>query len=148
MIPDPITVEEDRVILRGELAESVIFDGLEWSDSEHVEAYRALFEGVGKFPGDPSESYYQGMTFTRVIRRKSDNRNRSRRRNPRNRTPEAAPDHFGSAPGLSEANHRRRETRRGFVEAETLPPQNRPSRHRSGFAVRETRRGQILVSLS
>ena len=74
MIPDPITVEEDRVILRGELAESVIFDGLEWSDSEHVEAYRALFEGVGKFPGDPSESYYQGLTFTCVIRRKSDGR--------------------------------------------------------------------------
>lgn len=70
---NPITIEPDRVIFRGELATEVIH-GVLWNGSDHVDKFNELFEDVGQFPGDPGEDYYQGMSFTRVIRRKTDGR--------------------------------------------------------------------------
>lgn len=73
MSTEPIVVQENRVVLRGELAEDVIHN-VSWSETPNLEAFKELFEIVGEFPGDPSESYYQGRTITQVIRRKSDGR--------------------------------------------------------------------------
>ncbi len=70
---DPIVVEENRVILRGDLGGEVVAN-VTYSGTDNIEAFEALFESVGEFPGDPDEDYYQGMTFTQVIRRKSDGR--------------------------------------------------------------------------
>lgn len=72
--PERMVVEEDRVILRGELATDVISD-VAWSETPGIDEFKESFEVLGDdFPGDPKESWYQGVTFTSVIRRKSDNR--------------------------------------------------------------------------
>lgn len=47
----------------------------EWSEREQAEAdkFLAEFEFLGeRFPGNPAEDYYQGMNFTTVWKRKSD----------------------------------------------------------------------------
>jgi hypothetical protein len=51
-----------------------VIHGVLWNGSDHVDKFNELFEDVGQFPGDPGEDYYQGMSFTRVIRRKTDGR--------------------------------------------------------------------------
>jgi len=69
--------EEDRVLLYDDLGADVIYDLLDYpeSDREEVDKFLEEFEAVGvEFPGDPKESYYQGMNFTSVIKRKSDGR--------------------------------------------------------------------------
>jgi hypothetical protein len=69
-----ITAEENRVILRGELATDVIHD-IAWSDTPGFEEFQELFEIVsGHHLGNPDEDYYQGVTWTALIRRKTDKR--------------------------------------------------------------------------
>lgn len=77
-LPD-LTVEPDRVVMTGGegLAETVIYDGFGYPDSEELEAAEASFleqfEVVGpRLMGDPREDFYQGVTFISVIRRKAD----------------------------------------------------------------------------
>lgn len=73
-IPPPIVNEPERVILRGELATDVISD-VAWSETPSYEQFQELFEIVsGHHLGDPKENYYQGVTWTALIRRKSDGR--------------------------------------------------------------------------
>lgn len=73
-VPEPMTVEPERVILRGELATDVIFD-IAWSQTPHYEEFEELFEIVsGHHLGDPDEDYYQGVTWTALIKRKADRR--------------------------------------------------------------------------
>ena len=63
------------------------FVALPWSDEDDTvggvlagetggwfirEDFNELFEVVGKFLGESRESYYQGLSFTAVIKRKSD----------------------------------------------------------------------------
>ena len=63
------------------------FVALPWSDEDETvagvlygetggwfirEDFNELFEVVGKFLGESRESYYQGLSFTAVIKRKSD----------------------------------------------------------------------------
>lgn len=72
--PPPIVNEPDRVILRGELATDVIYDVI-WSHTPHSAEFQAEFEIVsGNHLGDPKEDYYQGVTWTALIKRKSDGR--------------------------------------------------------------------------
>lgn len=47
-------------------------DGEDW-DQEAADAFLDAFEFLGeRFPGNPAEDYYQGMNFTTVWERKSD----------------------------------------------------------------------------
>lgn len=69
--------EEDRVLLYDDLGTDVIYGMLDYPESDHkdVDAFKEEFEFIGdEFPGDPKESYYQGMNFTTIIKRKSDDR--------------------------------------------------------------------------
>jgi hypothetical protein len=73
-IPPPIVDEEHRVILRGELATDVIHDVM-WSQTEHRAEFEQMYEIVsGHHLGDSEESWYQGVTWTALIRRKRDQR--------------------------------------------------------------------------
>ncbi len=64
--------EPDRVILREPLGEEVIM-GITWAQTEGIDEFNELFEAD---PTDyvASTDYYQGLDFTRVIKRKSDGR--------------------------------------------------------------------------
>lgn len=64
--------EPDYVLMVGEWATGVIFDvGVDHYGME--EEYNLHFEAAGsKFMGDPDESFYDGVVFTTVIRRKAD----------------------------------------------------------------------------
>lgn len=70
-LPARITVEADRVILRGDLATSVLLD-VAWSETPEIEAFKELFEFQGTSIHE--EDYYQGMRVMAVIRRKTDDR--------------------------------------------------------------------------
>jgi hypothetical protein len=71
-IPPPIVNEENRVILRGELAAEVIHD-ICWTETPNYDEFQGLFEIVsGHHLGDPKEDYYQGVTWTALIKRKAD----------------------------------------------------------------------------
>lgn len=73
-VPPSIVNEENRVILRGELATDVIFD-VAWSGTPGYKAFQELFEVVpGHHLGDPKEDYYQGVTWTALIKRRADGR--------------------------------------------------------------------------
>lgn len=73
-VPPPMTVEENRVILRGELATDVIHD-IAWTETPGYEEFQEQFEIVsGHHLGNPDEDYYQGVTWTALIRRKRDKR--------------------------------------------------------------------------
>jgi hypothetical protein len=70
--PPPIVDEENRVILRGELATDVIHDGV-WSETPNGPEFLRLFKILsGHHLGNPDEDYYQGVTWTALIRRKRD----------------------------------------------------------------------------
>lgn len=69
--------EEERVLIYDELGTDIIYDMLRYPDSDRptVDEFEEEFEVLGtEFPGDPKESYYQGMTFTAIIKRKNDGR--------------------------------------------------------------------------
>lgn len=69
-----IISEPDRVILRGEWGGEVIYDVL-WSDTENIAEFEAAFEIVpGYHMADPNESFYQGIEFMALVRRKADGR--------------------------------------------------------------------------
>lgn len=73
-VPSPIVDEENRVILRGELAEDVIHRII-WTETPHRAEFQALYElEDANYLGDPRERWYQGVTFTTVIRRLRDRR--------------------------------------------------------------------------
>jgi len=62
----------DRVVIRGDLGGDVVW-GLLWDGTENIQQFHALFTiDDTDYLGDPKESFYQGMLFTRVITRKSD----------------------------------------------------------------------------
>lgn len=68
-------VEPERIITYGDWVEGIIYDVLYGEDPDLEAEFLALFEIVGdKFMGDPDESFYQGIDWTTVIRRKSDQR--------------------------------------------------------------------------
>lgn len=74
-LPDRLTIEPDRVIMRGDLATAALFD-VAYDGTPGVEAFRDQFEHVDG-PGGlwlAREDYYQGVTVTAVIRRLSDGR--------------------------------------------------------------------------
>lgn len=60
------------VVIYDELISGISFDDFLEVPADIVKRFKDEFEVVGQFPGDPSEDYYQGMTFTHVIKRKSD----------------------------------------------------------------------------
>lgn len=63
---------EDKVVVFDELARDLIA-GVAWSGTEGFKEFREHFVvDETDYPGDPKETYYQGMTFTRLIRRESD----------------------------------------------------------------------------
>jgi hypothetical protein len=72
--------EVDHVILPEGLAHAVIYGGdaddWKWGESfdeERLAAFNEAYETLGnQFLGDPKETWYQGVTFTAVIRRKAD----------------------------------------------------------------------------
>lgn len=71
--------EGNRVILRGELGNDIVWGNLQWGDSseEKQAAFRERFDIVGDEGYGPKrlmaeEDYYQGLTLMRVIRRRSD----------------------------------------------------------------------------
>lgn len=60
-----------RIILRGNLGESVILDVL--MGEPGADEFRELFDlDPEDYIGDPTDSFYQVITFTRIITRKSD----------------------------------------------------------------------------
>jgi len=62
----------DRVILRGDLGEAVMLD-ITCSETDGIDAFNELFElDSADYLGDPTDSFYQVITFTRIIRRRSD----------------------------------------------------------------------------
>lgn len=66
--------EPERVILVGEWVGDVIHDVM-WSETEHIDEFEAQFEIVsGHHLADPRESFYQGVEFMALIRRRSDGR--------------------------------------------------------------------------
>ena len=71
---EPIVNEPDRVIMNGEWAGEVIYD-VTYSGTPHIEEFEAEFEIVpGYHMADPAESFYQGVEFMALIRRRSDGR--------------------------------------------------------------------------
>ena len=64
--------EENRVILRGDLAESVLLD-VAYSGTPGIEEFREQFEIV-KGTHLAKEDYYQGLRVMALIRRRSDGR--------------------------------------------------------------------------
>lgn len=74
---DNFQVEEDRVILFDQLAQDVIYDMMEFPDApeEIIARFKDEFEVLGdEFMSDPNESFYQGISFITVIKRKRDGR--------------------------------------------------------------------------
>jgi hypothetical protein len=74
-LPDRITVEENRVILRGALATAVLSADL-YAETPTEEQFKSLFEIVNG-PGGiwlAKESYSQGVNVMSVIKRKDDGR--------------------------------------------------------------------------
>lgn len=70
----PIINEPDRVVLVGEWATEVIYD-VTYSGTENIGAFEADFEIVsGHHLADPGESFYQGVLFMALIRRRADGR--------------------------------------------------------------------------
>ncbi len=67
-------VEPDRVIIFDQLAESVLFDQLDYSDAPQVSVaeFKEQFDIVGRKFLQPDEDFYQGVNFLTVIRRKTD----------------------------------------------------------------------------
>lgn len=70
-LPARIVVEDDRVILRGDLATSVLLD-VAWDETPEIERFKELFEFQGTSLRE--EDYYQGLRVMAVIRRKADGR--------------------------------------------------------------------------
>lgn len=69
-----LIVEPDRVIMRGDWGSEVIYD-VTWSETENIADFEAAFEIVsGHHMADPKESFYQGVEFMALIRRKADGR--------------------------------------------------------------------------
>lgn len=68
---------EDRgeyVILRGELGGDVVHD-VAWSETPGIDAFNEWFElDKTDYLGDPNDSFYQVITFTRIIKRRTDGR--------------------------------------------------------------------------
>lgn len=68
--------EPERVILRGELAEAVMHNSLDYTwdvTADDLAAFADLFTvDETDYIGDPDDSFYQVVTFTRIIRRHSD----------------------------------------------------------------------------
>lgn len=64
--------ESDRVVMEGEWVDEIVLD-VAWSKTDHIDEFNELFEIV---PGDhqAGTTYYQGMDFMALIRRKSDGR--------------------------------------------------------------------------
>jgi hypothetical protein len=71
-VSEPLTVEPDRVIMRGDWATEIIHD-VAWSETENIDAFKAEFE-IDSKDHLRAEDYYQVITFMRVIKRKSDGR--------------------------------------------------------------------------
>lgn len=69
---EPLTIEPDRIIMRGEWVEEIIFN-VAWSETENIDEFNAAFE-IDPHDYLAAEGYYQGCDFTRVIRRRSDGR--------------------------------------------------------------------------
>lgn len=73
-----IVNEPDRVILKGDLAEAVMLKMMEYSwevTEEDKNAFNTLFTlDETDYLGDSQDDFYQVVTFTRVIRRNSDNK--------------------------------------------------------------------------
>lgn len=61
-----------RVVLRGELGDDVVHD-VAWSETPGIEDFNRLFElDKTDYLGDPDDTFYQVINFTRIIRRRSD----------------------------------------------------------------------------
>ncbi|WP_332645066.1 hypothetical protein [Aeromicrobium sp.] len=74
MTSDALIIEPDRVIMRGEWATEIIFD-VAYSETENIKEFQSRFEIVkGDHLADPNESFYQGVEFMALIKRKSDER--------------------------------------------------------------------------
>jgi len=69
---DLVVNEPDRVLLREPLGGEIVMD-VAWSKTEGIEEFNELFE-IDPTDYIASTDYYQGMDFTRVIKRKSDGR--------------------------------------------------------------------------
>lgn len=66
--------EPDRVVMEGEWATEIIYD-CAGSFTDNYDAFKADFEIVsGDYMADPKESFYQGVEFMALIRRKADGR--------------------------------------------------------------------------
>lgn len=68
-----IVIETDRVIFRDEAANCVLWGDFYDLTPEERAVFEENFEHVTTFAlGDPDEDWYQGVSATAVIRRKSD----------------------------------------------------------------------------
>lgn len=71
----PIVNELDRVIMCGEDWVKELIHDVAWSETRNIELFETDFEVVsGHHMADPKESFYQGVEFMSLIRRKSDGR--------------------------------------------------------------------------
>jgi hypothetical protein len=72
------TVTDDEVVILGDAAQDIIYSyngkiSVDNMTPEEAEEFADLFDILGtEFLGDPKESFYQGITFMVVIKRKSD----------------------------------------------------------------------------